>query len=617
MPEGTEKLKAGLIGIIKILNRIQKTLLAVFFWLIVVLLISIFIASRPHGVPEKAALVLDPYGNIVEQLSGNPLNRITNMGKREVLLKDLLKAVNRAKNDKRIKALVLKTGNMSLGTAGMSKLLDLKSALEEFKKTGKKIIAVGDEYYQNSYFLAAQADEIYIDPEGMIVLQGYDIYNRFYKDGLEKFNVDVHVFRVGKYKSAVEPYLRNDMSEDSRQANLEILNDLWGIWLKECAAGRGLKVENLKDYINTFKDSIIQNRGDAAKMALDAKLADKIATRDEIRKQMIELVGEDEKTHSYKQINFKNYLAALDKEPAVDTSKENIVGIVVAKGEIFDGIRPPGEIGGDSTAELIREARLNKNVKAIVLRVDSPGGSAFASEIIRRECEMARNDGKPVIVSMGSLAASGGYMISLASDEIWASPATITGSIGIFGLFPTIDKTLSRFMGVHVDGVGTTPLSGMNRIDRPFSPDQGEIVQQIVDKGYDDFITKVAEARNMKKDEVDAIAQGRVWSGVAALRIGLIDKLGKLQDAIDSAASHAELGKDYQIQYIEPEKTQREKILTAFSGIIQSLIPIEDILDHQNILLKSAGDVVKDVDLITRFNDPKGIYAYCPFVVTQ
>lgn len=618
MSKGIHSLKAGLAGIGKILYLFQKILLNTLFWVIILVIAVGFIINRPPGVPEKAALILNPVGNIVEQLSAAPMNRIMNLGEQEVLLRDLLDAVNRAGDDKRIQALVLKTDQMRLGVAGMSKLLNLKAALERFKKTGKKIIAVGDEYNQSGYFLAAQADEVYINPMGRVILKGFGIFSRFYKEGLEKFDVDVHVFRVGKYKSAVEPFMRNNMSDDAKLADIDILNDLWSLWLEGCAEGRNLKVGDIQNYINNFKDSVVQKKGDMVKIALDARLVDKIAGRDEFRDHLIELVGEDKETHNYSQIGFKNYLASFNRKQHIDPSKENIIGIVMAKGEIYDGVRPPGEIGGDSTADLIRRARLDKNIKAIVLRVDSPGGSAFAAEIIRRECARALEDGKPVIVSMGSIAASGGYWISTASDEIWASPATITGSIGVFGMFPTIDRALSRFLGVHVDGVGTTPLSGIDSIERPFNPELGVIEQQAVDRIYDEFITRVAESRHMKKEAVDAIAQGRVWSGEAALRIGLVDKLGNLKDAIESAASRAGLGKNYQTEYIKPVLTQREKLMAALSGRAQSVFGTENIInDHPGVFVKSIQAMVRNMGPIAKFNDPNGVYAYCPFSMDQ
>ncbi len=608
--------KSWFAGIFNILSNIQKILLTVFFWFVVVAVAALFITSRPPGVPDKAALVLNPDGNIVEQLSGSPISIFKRYGKKEVLLKNLLDAVNKARDDKRIQALVLKTDLM--GNVGMSKLLDLKSALADFKKTGKKIIAIGDEYSQSGYFLAAQADEIYLNPMGMVMLKGFGTFSNFYKDGLDKFDVDVHVFRVGKYKSAVEPFLRNSMSDDAKEEYTGILNDLWGLWLKGCASGRGIRIADLENYISHFKDFVIQEHGNVAKVALEAKLIDKIAYHDEIRDRLIELVGENKETRNYKQIGFKDYLESVNTRKAIDTSKKNIVGIIVAKGEISDGTKPPGEIGGDSTAELIRRARLDDSIKAIVLRVDSPGGSATAAEIIRRECVRARKDGKPVVISMGSLAASGGYWISTASDEIWASPATITGSIGVFGIFPTFDKTLSTFLGIHVDGVGTTPLTGIDRIDRPFNPDMGEIMQQVIDGIYDDFITIVAESRHMKKEAVDAIARGRVWSGEAAIKIGLVDKLGNLKDAIKSAASRAGIGEGYQVEYIKPEITRREKIISSFFSRIQSFAGIEDIIDdHQGVFMKSLRNMAERADYAPKCTDPNGVYAYCPFIMGE
>ena len=327
-------------GIFNILSNIQKILLTVFFWFVIAVVAALFITSRPPGVPDKAALVLNPDGNIVEQLSGSPISIFTRYGKKEVLLKDLLDAVNKARDDKRIQTLVLKTDLM--GNVGMSKLLDLKSALADFKKTGKKIIAIGDEYSQSGYFLAAQADEIYLNPMGMVMLKGFSAFSNFYKDGLDKFDVDVHVFRVGKYKSAVEPFLRNSMSKDAKEEYTGVLNDLWGLWLKGCASGRGIRVEDLENYINHFKDSVIQEHGNVAKVALGAKLIDKIAYHDEIRDRLIELVGENKETRNYKQIGFKDYLESVNTRKAIDTSKKNIVGIIVAKGEISDGTKPPG-----------------------------------------------------------------------------------------------------------------------------------------------------------------------------------------------------------------------------------------------------------------------------------
>ncbi len=614
MAHGNRGWKTALIWTGRTLKLIQNVVLGVLFWAVVTAVIFAALINRGPRVPDGAALVLNPDGAVVEQLGGDPLDRLLNQAESEVLIKDLLDAIREAKNDRRIQALVLDLDK--LGSVGMSKLLDLKSALTDFKKSGKKIIAAGDEFDEQGYFLAAQADEVYLHPMGAILLTGFSRYATFYKEGLDKLGLEVHIFRVGEYKSATEPFMRDSMSEEAKQANLAYLEDLWGIWLKEAAEGRKLKVGELRDYIDRFKDRLAENQGWAAQMAVKAKLVDKLANRDEIRERLIRLVGKDEKTHDFRQIRFADYLKAIGGDRYGKKAKGNLVGVVVARGEIFDGTQPPGTIGGDSTAALIRKARMDDSIKAVVLRVDSPGGSAFASEVIRRECAITRKAGKPVIVSMGSVAASGGYWISTAADQIWASPATITGSIGIYGLFPTYDRPLAKYLGMHVDGVGTTPLAGALRMDRPFDPRVGEIYQQIINRGYEDFLYRVSEARKMDRDAVDKIARGRVWSGEDALGIGLIDKLGGLPDAIAAAAAFSKLGAGYGVQYLEPKMTWKEKLMAdlwaralQFRGSDSSLIA-----DTMGFM-PPARILAKQVSLFARFNDPKGVYAYCPFAV--
>ena len=391
---------------------------------------------------------------------------------------------------------------------------------------------------------------------------------------------------------------------------------MWKVWLREAAEGRKLKVERLQDYIDRFKDLIAENRGQAAQMALNAGLVDKVANRDEVREQLIRLVGEDKETHDFRKIAFADYLKAIGGDRFGQKAGGNLVGVVVARGEIYDGSRAPGAIGGDSTAALIRKARMDDNVKAIVLRVDSPGGSAFASEVIRRECAITRRAGKPIVVSMGSVAASGGYLISMASDRILASPATITGSIGIFGLFPTYDKPLAKYLGMHVDGVGTTPLSGAMRMDRPYDPRVGEVIQQVINRGYEDFLQRVAEARKMDRDTVDRIARGRVWSGEDALAIGLIDELGGLPEAINAAAALAKLGKDYKVRYIEPKMTWKQKLAAdLLSGILRGIGSESAAVADTLGFAVPARALAKEAAVFARFNDPKGVYAYCPFVM--
>lgn len=534
----------------------------IFFGIVIGLIVAVGSGGKP-SVPKGCALVLKPVGSIVEQLDGNAVDRaraeLLGGGSEQTLLKDLVDAIDSAREDKRVKALVLDLGSM--GGAGMTKLEDLKAAIERFKKSGKKVIATSDAYDQYGYYLAAQADEVWLHPMGMVLLEGFSRFATFYKEGLDKLEIEWHVFRVGEYKSAVEPYLRNDMSPEAKEANLAYLTDLWTSYLADVAAARKTTPEKLTDYIERYPENLKASGGDGAEAALAAGLVDKVEPRDALRKRVIELVGEDEDEHTFKQIAHKDYLKALDRDRFGAKAKGDLVAVVVAKGTILDGTQPPGQIGGDSTAALIRQARHNEDVKAIVLRVDSPGGSGFASEVIRRELELARADGKVVVVSMGSVAASGGYWISMAADEVLASPNTITGSIGIFGMFPTYQKPLAKYLGMRVDGVGTTSLAGALRSDRAMDPRVAEVIQTMIDQGYEDFLQVVSKGRKMAPEAVDKVGRGHVWSGRKALELGLVDKLGGLDDAVKVAATRAKLGEDYKVRFIEKELTWKQKLV--------------------------------------------------------
>ncbi|HSB35673.1 MAG TPA: signal peptide peptidase SppA, partial [Thermoanaerobaculia bacterium] len=531
-----------------------------FLALVVALIVAAF-SGKPK-VPKGGALVVKPRGDIVEQLSARSvddlLQNALDEGRRETLLRDLIDAIRAAKDDKRISSIFLDVSEM--GGAGMTKLDDLRAALLDFRKSGKKVVAYADGYLQGPYLLAAAADEVWMNPEGGVLLEGFGRWRTYMKDGIDRLGIDWHVFRVGEYKSAVEPFLRNDASPEAKEADLEWLSDLWSSWVANVAADRKLKPEEIRAYIDRIGERLEAVKGDAAKLAVEAKLVDKLGYRDEVRKRMIEIAGEDKAEHTFKQIAVAGYLAAKGGDRSGATGRGDSVAVVVAKGEILDGKQPAGRIGGDSTAALLRKARENEKVKAIVLRVDSPGGSAFASEVIRREMVLARKEGKKVVVSMGSVAASGGYWISTASDEIWASPDTITGSIGIFGMFPTIDRPLAKYLGMHVDGVGTTWLSGALRLDRPLKPEVGRLIQLLIDKGYEDFLARVAEARKIPRDDVNKIARGRVWSGADAKDRKLVDRLGGLPEAIASAAEMAKLPRDARVWYVEKDKTLKERL---------------------------------------------------------
>jgi len=367
-----------------------------------------------------------------------------------------------------------------------------------------------------------------------------------------------------------------------------------------------MTADRLNEYAFDFFHLIEETNGDSARAALDFGLVDAALTRIELRQRLVELVGEDEKTHTYNQIAFGEYLKTIDADRFGRDAKGDRVGVIVARGTILDGSHPAGTIGGDSTAALIAQARNDENIKAIVLRVDSGGGSAFASEVIRREFEKARADGKPVVISMGSVAASGGFWISTSSDQIWAHPATITGSIGIFGMFPTYQRPLAQYLGVRVDGVSTAPLAGV-RPDRALPEEVGAAIQIMIDQGYREFLSRVAESRGMSTEEVDRIARGRVWSGEDAFELGLVDHLGNLDDAVAAAAELAELGDDYEVSYIEKEEELKDQILRSLMAQAVRVAGPEAANDTP------FDEVVRQVrssaDALTGLNDPNHAYS--------
>jgi len=510
----------------------------------------------------KTALVIAPKGAIVEQFSASPIDRA--IGKalgdeiEEVQLRDIIRALEAAAKDPKIDRVVLLPDKMS-GT-GISTLREVAQAMLRFRESGKEIVAFGDSYSQGQYYLAAHANRIYLHPDGAVVLQGFGGYGPYLKGAFEKLGAEVRLFRVGEYKSAGEFLVRSDMSPEAREAQLYWLGDLWIRFVGEIAAQRNLKAEDLISGIDNAVALVEGVGGNLGQLALDQGLVDALKTRDELRAEMIEKGAKDEENHTFRQVDLDAYLAHVDLTSPRKPGQPQ-VAIVVAQGEIVDGDRPPGSVGGDSTARLIRDAREDDDVKAIVLRVDSPGGSAFASEIIRREIELAQKDGKPVVASMGDVAASGGYWISMNADKIIADPSTITGSIGVFGLWLNFPQGLSK-LGIATDGVATSWMVGAFDPTRPFDERAGRIIQQTVNHIYDEFITKVGAARGKQPSEIDAVARGRVWSGQQALERGLVDATGSLGDAIAAAADLAKLTEgNYRVRYVEKELTPFQKFL--------------------------------------------------------
>jgi protease-4 len=441
-----------------------------------------------------------------------------------------------------------------------------------------------------------------------VFLTGFGLYRNYFKTSLEKLLIQFHVFRVGTYKSALEPFLRDDMSEYAKEANLSWLNVLWDAYKDTVAQHRGLAPEDIDEYINGGPDLLARLGGDDARLALDFGLVDGLKTRDEVRDDLIQMVGEDENSKSYNQIKFSDYLAAIQPVLLRSRPGKPKVGVIVARGIILDGTQPTGRIGGDSLARLIRQAYQDDEIKALVLRIDSPGGSALASDIIRRELEMARGSGKPVLVSMGSVAASGGYWIASAADQIWAAPTTITGSIGIYSAFPTLEKSLD-YLGVHNDGVGTTRLADAFNSARPLNPILADLMEQIIRHSYSQFIQKVSDGRNMSLQDVEKIAQGRVWAGKTALELGLVDSIGNLQDAVRSAAEMADM-QDYDVTYVRQPLTAREKMIRRLNRFLMGAF--------NKLWGKTVPPAVRmyekfgsEFENLMELNDPRGAYAYC------
>ncbi len=595
-------------GVWKGIDGLRRVVVNLIFVALVVALIAVAVSDDDPDIQDSTALVVAPKGRLVEQLTATSprqmIDEARGVAAPETLLKDVIDVIEAGKDDDRVQVLVLDLNSFS--GALPTKLQDVGEAINDFKTSGKKVIAKADNLEQDGYYLAAHADEIWIHEMGAVILQGYGRYKMYYKEGIDKLGLDVHVFKVGTYKSYVEPYIRNDMSPAAREANIEYLGDLWRIYLEDVAVARGMTPEGLDVYAQEAPRLLKEANGDTSKAALDFGLVDHALTRIEMRERLVELVGEDEDTHSFNKVVFTDYLKTLDDDRFGHNAKGDKVGVVVARGTILDGSQPAGAIGGDSTAALIRQARNDDDVKAIVLRVDSGGGSAFASEVIRRECEAARADGKPVIASMGSVAASGGYWISTSSDQIWAHPTTITGSIGILGIIPTYQRPLAEHLGIRVDGVSTAPLAGV-RPDRELPAEVGELIQGTIEQGYRDFLQRVADSRGMTTEEVDAVAQGRVWSGVDAYELGLVDNLGDLDDAIAAAAELAELADDYEVSYLEKELEFKDKILRDLMAKAVAVAGFETApVTPLDEMLRRVEDAAAD---FAALNDPNHAYA--------
>ena len=585
---------------IKAFNTLVFSL--IFLSLIAGVLFLVF-NQRGPSIPNGAALVLNPKGSLVEQqtfvgaaslLQGNDLPQ-------EALVKNITEALTLAKDDERIALVVLDLDDLGQGL--LPKLERVAAAIVDFKTSGKQVIAVADNYSQSALFLAAQADEVLLNPEGMAIPEGFAMYNPFFKSFLDKYEVTVNLFKVGKYKSAADPFTRDSISPEDSEARGLILDAWWASYTAEIETARGMAAGSIDEMLQNATEQLQSVGGNLAELSLKKGLVDRLVTASERRNYLIGLVGEDTDKKNYRGVPYTQYLYAA-RSPIVKP-EANRVAVITAVGNILDGDAPTGEIGGRSLSKLIRKAASNERVAAIVVRIDSGGGSKTASEIIRSELSAAQASGIPVVASMGSFAASGGYWIAASADEIWASPTTITGSIGIFGLLPTFEKTLARY-GIYSDGVTTTPIAGGASVMRGVTPVYGEVLQTVIEAGYQQFLTTVADGRDMTVESVHEIAQGRIWTGKKAQELGLVDELGDLEQAINAAAQLGSVD-EYSVWHVEPERSAEEAILRTLMKSTVSVLP----RTTANPVSQMTHLIKEELGFLQRLNDPQHAYVIC------
>ena len=594
--------------------KLLSTGCLVFTNLIIFVTILFFLAVffQPEvKVPDGSALIIAPQGDIVEQQTAiSPMSRIVNgfagiPVPQETLLQDILDAIKTASQDDRIKLVVLSLSEMQ--NSSLNQLQTIGLALDTFKQTGRKVIAVDDLYSQSQYFLASYADEIYLNPMGSVGLRGFGIFRLYMKDLIDKLAINFHIFKVGSFKSATEPFLRNDMSEDAKIANRLWLTNLWSLYCQVISRNRGLQPEFINTFINDMPEFLRRAGRSTSQMALEANLVDGIKTRHEIEEYLSGIVGRSTDDKSFKSIQFRDYLEKITPSFTEEKLSENHIGLIVAQGNIMYGKKVPGQISSEDLCRLIREARKDEKVKALVLRIDSGGGSALASEQIRQELLLLQQAGKPLVVSMGALAASGAYWISASADRIIAAPSTLTGSIGIFGIIPTFEESIAK-IGVHSDGIATTRMAGAGNLTMPFSPEFGETIQLSIEEGYSRFLAIVSQGRKIPRENVEKLAKGRVWDGATARELGLIDKLGNLDDAITAAAELAGL-EEYAPLYIKEDGSSGNQILRQLG--LETLHLMERYSLVKFPAMPFLDSIGRHFDFSMFENDPSNMYAHC------
>lgn len=601
----------GLGTIFSVVGKIVRaliTLILVGGLVVWVVLIVNALNSQSEAVPESGALRIDLSGVLLDERTyEDPINLLMDQeGPTEHRVYDLVRAIDAAAEDDRITHVVLLLHQFMGG--GSSKIVEVGEALKRFRETGKPVYASSDFYNQPAYLLASYADEIHLNPFGFVDLRGLATYRSYYGDAIDKLRVNVNVFRTSDYKDALEPFIGNEMSDASRAQTELWLGDIWQQWQQLIEQNRPqLDESRLTRYSDEFDQLMLEYEGDAALVALETGLVDQLMTRDQTLSRFIRQIGpQDEQGQFYAHINYLPYLDQVETSTAEDAVR---IGLITASGTILAGRQPAGSIGGDSLSLQLRGVRQRDNIDALVLRIDSPGGSAFASELIRRELELIAESGIPVVVSFSSVAASGGYWIAMPADEIWAMPTSITGSIGAFSAVPTFEDSLNA-LGISSDGVATGPLAGALNLDRALSDQAKTILQSSLEHLYGEFVSLVSESRDIELDELSALAEGRVWSGQQAQSLGLVDHLGGLDMAIQSAAALAGNAEQFRVREVERVLTWREELARLLGGSVSVLFPGLGQSQLQNWLGRLG--LEQDLSLIDgQLSDPAHQYLIC------
>lgn len=580
------------------------SLVIVFGGLVMIFVMFMAVMSagqKSHPVANQAILVVDLSSPVTDKppsRGAEAIFREAMMGGKGagLTLYSVTEGIRAAAKDEEIKGIYLTGGVARDGySSGWAALKEIREALAEFKNSKKPIVAYETAYDEASYYLATLAEPLFVNPFGMLEINGFASEMPFFAKAFEKYGIEVQVTRVGKYKAAVEPFLLDKMSDENREQMAAVLGDMWLVFLQAAAEGRGLGVGELQRLADA--DGLL-----TAPELLSAKLVDKLAYFDEVQAELKNIAGNDPEDHTFSQIELADYIEAKQSEFPRSENSGPKIALLYAEGEISDGENHQ-EVGGDTMARLLRKARHDDEVKAVVLRVNSPGGSATASEAIQREVRLTRKE-KPVIVSMGTVAASGGYWISTYADRIFAEPSTITGSIGVFGMFPNLQKLVNN-IGVNFDTVKTAQRADMGSLFRSKTEDELAVFQRLVDQIYESFVGKVVEARKLSREHVLDIAQGRVWSGVDAKELGLVDEIGGLDQALAYAAKQAKLGDDWSLTFYQQKKKPIEEFMEALSGRKEER-------SRGNLLLDQAARVADEMRRLAALNDPQGVYARLP-----